>query len=268
MLILIGLIICIPLLLIICKAYLNTKKVVINSIKISASKEKGSLSILHLSDIHLENISISPEELFNTVSHQPVDIIALTGDFLDKKKSIPKLVPYLKKLNELKPRLGIYAVFGNHDYFLKEKSFHLLKQTLEEYGCITLQNEYQSIQYNGMPLNIIGIDDYHSKRSNIQKSYHQLPVGYNLVLTHDPNVVLEMKEYSYDYLLSGHFHGGQIHWPKPYHLFKMGKLIRMNIIKGLHYHDGKPFYISEGLGQTGVNLRIGSRPEITFHHIS
>ncbi|SIA96504.1 phosphodiesterase YaeI [Mycobacteroides abscessus subsp. abscessus] len=77
-----------------------------------------------------------------------------------------------------------------------------------------------------------------------------------------------MKDYKYDYLLSGHFHGGQIHWPKPYHLAKMGKLVRMNMVKGLHYHNGMPFYISEGLGQTGVNIRIGSRPEITFHEIA
>jgi uncharacterized protein len=48
----------------------------------------------------------------------------------------------------------------------------------------------------------------------------------------------------------------------------MGKLARMNIVKGLHLQDDKPFYISEGLGQTGVNIRIGSRPEITLHEFS
>ncbi|MCY8451114.1 metallophosphoesterase, partial [Bacillus spizizenii] len=32
-------------------------------------------------------------------------------------------------------------------------------------------------------------------------------------------------------------------------------------------HHDKPFYISEGLGQTGVNIRVGSRPEVTFHQI-
>lgn len=47
----------------------------------------------------------------------------------------------------------------------------------------------------------------------------------------------------------------------------MGELARKKIIKGLHYYKGKPFYISEGLVQTGVNIRIGSRPEITFHNI-
>ncbi|KLT17418.1 metallophosphoesterase [Neobacillus vireti] len=257
------------LLVIFYQAYKNTKKVTINTIKVSHSKlAHPDLNILHLSDIHLENISISPEELYQSVSKEPIDLIALTGDYLDKKRSIPKLVPYLNVLGRLNPNLGIYAVFGNHDYYLKGENFDYLKQTLEENGCITLQNQHVSLNMNGDILNIIGIDDNHSGRSNVEESYQNLPDGYNLVLTHDPNVVLQMKDYAFDYLLSGHFHGGQIHWPKPFHLWKMGKLVRMNIIKGLHYHHGKPFYISEGLGQTGVNIRIGSRPEITFHQIS
>jgi uncharacterized protein len=252
---------------IIFKANQNTKKVMIKNITVPESTWNRPLSILHLSDLHLENISISPEELFQNVSNQPIDLIALTGDYLERKRNIPKLVPYLKKLKELNPRLGIYAVFGNHDYYLKDEYFEQLKRTLGENDCITLQNEHITIKDQGKILNIIGIDDNHSKRSNLQKSYQDLPNGYNLVLTHDPNLVLKMSTYGYDYLLSGHFHGGQILWPKPYHLLKMGKLVRMNIIKGLHYHEGKPFYISEGLGQTGVNIRVGSRPEITFHHI-
>lgn len=82
-------------------------------------------------------------------------------------------------------------------------------------------------------LNIIGIDDFSTSRSDVEKSYAGTAEGYNLVLTHDPNIVLAMQNYHFDYLLSGHFHGGQIHWPKPYHLLKMGKLVRMNMIKGL-----------------------------------
>lgn len=31
----------------------------------------------------------------------------------------------------------------------------------------------------------------------------------NIVLTHDPNIVLEMQNYKFDYLMAGHFHGGQ-----------------------------------------------------------
>ncbi|MGM8215581.1 metallophosphoesterase [Bacillaceae bacterium W0354] len=259
-----------PMSAIIYKGYKNTQAVSINKINVNnASDNATSINVLQLSDIHLENISVSPEQLYESLKEEEIDLIALTGDFMDRKRSIPKLLPYLIELKKINPKYGMYAVFGNHDYVLKGDDFNQLKKLLNNHGVKTLQNESESIEVNGKTLNIIGIDDYGTKHSNLGQSYATVNVeeGFNLVLTHDPNVVLEMKNYHFDYLLSGHFHGGQIHWPKPYHLKKMGELVRMNMTKGLHYIDDKPFYISEGLGQTGVNIRIGSRPEITIHQL-
>ncbi len=252
------------------KVYKNTKDIVINRVKVStplSNDYSPKLTILQLSDLHLENISISPAELYEKLKDEPIDLIALTGDFLDRKRTIPKLIPYLKVLNQLHAKHGIYAVLGNHDYVLRQKNLQTLIETLETYNCKVLQNENDMIFVQGTQVNIIGIDDFSTKRSNIEASYKKIKQGTNLVLTHDPNIVLHMKKYHFDYLLAGHFHGGQICYPKAYHLVKMGKLARMNIIKGFHLQDGKPFYINEGLGQTGVNIRMGSRPEITLHEL-
>ena len=251
------------------KAHENTKDVVINKVKIHESPIQGyqKLNILQLSDLHLENISISPTELYEMLKDEHIDLIALTGDFLDRKWTIPKLAPYLETLNKLNAKYGIYAVLGNHDYVLKSKNLQKLIDTLQQHNCKVLQNQNEGIDVNGSRVNIIGIDDFSTKRSNLEASYKKMKQGTNLVLTHDPNIVLHMKNYHFDYLLSGHFHGGQICYPKAYHLVKMGKLARMNITKGLHFQYGKPYYINEGLGQTGVNIRIGSRPEITLHEL-
>ncbi|MCP3739618.1 metallophosphoesterase [Rossellomorea sp. BNER] len=253
------------------KAYKNTKNIVINKIKINNELYEGhnpKINILHLSDLHLENISISPLELYEKLKDEPIDLIALTGDFLDRKRTIPKLVPYLQTLNRLNAKYGIFAVLGNHDYVLRNHHLQTLIDTLEQYNCKVLQNKNEMIYVQGKPVNIIGIDDFSTKRSNLEASYKGIQKGINLVLTHDPNIVLHMDQYPFNYLLAGHFHGGQICYPRAYHLVKMGKLARMNIVKGLHLQDDKPFYISEGLGQTGVNIRIGSRPEITLHEFS
>ncbi|MFJ5760332.1 metallophosphoesterase [Neobacillus sp. NPDC093182] len=255
------------------RAYKNTHKVALNRVKLSTIHPNHSqgpqLNILQISDMHLEKISISPEQLYKKLVGEKIDLIALTGDYLDKRRSIPRLIPYLKVLNRLNPRYGMYAVFGNHDYKLKQTDFKSLRSLMEDHGCITLQNENKTIFVEGKPLHIIGIDDFHTKRSDLLSSYAGLNEGYHLVLTHDPNIVLKMGNWSFDYLLSGHFHGGQIYWPKPYHLAKLGRsMMKMDMIKGLHYYEDKPFYISEGLGQTSVNIRVGSRPEITLHQLS
>lgn len=252
------------------KAYKNTKDIVINKLTIDTDLSNNrypKVKILQLSDLHLENISITPNELYEKLKNEHIDLIALTGDFLDRKRTLPKLVPYLEVLNQLNAKYGTYAVLGNHDYVLRTRDLQKLIDTLETYNCKVLRNKNELISVHGSWINIIGIDDFSTKRSNIEASYAGIKQGTNLVLTHDPNVILKMGGYHYDYLLSGHFHGGQICYPKAFHLVKMGKLPRMNMIKGLHHYDGKPFYINEGLGQTGVNIRIGSRPEITIHEL-
>ncbi len=253
-------------------AHRNTYKPVMNNIEIDVAPsdfEHTGLRILHLSDIHMEHISITAEKLIHQCQGQPIDLLCLTGDYLDKVKNIDRAVKYVNELKEaLQPRYGTFMVFGNHDYCLKE-SIKPLRKKFEDIGCIVMQNESRQVEIEGNVLHVIGIDDYHTRRSNLEKSYEKVnDEGLRLVLTHDPNVVLDMKDYHYDYLLSGHFHGGQIHWPRPYHaMMTMGKLPRLNMIKGLHYHDERAFYISEGLGQTGINIRVNSRPEITFHTI-
>lgn len=251
-------------------AYTNTRQFVINHIEVDMHpgvKGKLQLSVLHISDMHLEHISVSPEQIYEEFKDHPIDMIALTGDFMDRKRSIPRLIPYLEVFKRLQPKYGTYTVFGNHDYVLNATNFKKLEQVLEQYGCHTMQNDHKQIWINGTPVNIIGIDDFSTSRSDVSASYAGTEEGHNLVLTHDPNIVLHMNGFDYQYLFSGHFHGGQIHWPKPYHLAKMGKLVKMNMIKGLHSYQGKPFYISEGLGQTGFNIRIGSRPEMTLHQL-
>jgi predicted MPP superfamily phosphohydrolase len=227
------------------------------------------LTILHLSDLHMENLSVEAERIVREFSGQPIDLIAITGDLLDRHKNIPRAVAYVETVMKLRPALGTFVVFGNHDYVLRPNKLAQLKSELERLGCHVLRNQSITLNHHGQTLHVIGIDDYSTRRSDLAKAYkHVSDVGVRLVLTHDPNVVLTMSGYDYDYLLAGHFHGGQIHWPKPYHLVKMGKLPKMNMVNGLHTYENRPFYISEGLGQTGVNIRLRSRPEITLHTLA
>ncbi|HEY8341992.1 MAG TPA: metallophosphoesterase [Calditerricola sp.] len=226
------------------------------------------LTILHLSDLHMENISISPEDLYNQLKNERIDLIALTGDYLDQAQNIEKFLTYVEILQRLNPPYGIYAVFGNHDYVLEPEALAYLKREMTRRGVHVLQNASRTLSIDGQTLTIIGVDDFSTRRSDLARAYKGVDESsVCLVLTHDPNLVLHMDGYPCDYLLSGHFHGGQIHWPKPFHLVKMGALPRRNIIRGLHVWGEKAFYISEGLGQTALNIRLRSRPEVTLHTI-
>jgi len=273
----IGLIIAVAVALLFLRAYRNTFDVHTNYVSIPLqhsrrlpdSADWEPLSILHLSDLHMENLSVQASKIVADFANRSLDLIAITGDLLDRYKNIPKAIRYVETVMSIQPALGTYVVFGNHDYVLSPPKLAMLKSELERIGCRVLINRHETISHQGQRLHIIGVDNFSTGHSRIAKSFQNVPdTGARLVLTHDPNVVLHMQDFPYDYLLSGHFHGGQIHWPRPFHLAKMGKLPKLNMVKGLHRVDGRPFYISEGLGQTGLNIRLRSRPEITVHTLA
>ena len=110
----------------------NTKKVKINCIQYGDEEipRDERCTVLHLSDLHLELNSVTPERLQALLKDKPFDLVVFTGDFLDRAKSIPKLVPFLRAIRALKPDVPMYAVLGNHDYVLKGAQLKALISTL------------------------------------------------------------------------------------------------------------------------------------------
>lgn len=238
------------------------------SIDIPSLRQGQDLHILHLTDLHMERLSITPRRLYRLIQHQRVDLVAMTGDFLDQAPSLKKLEGYLAMLEKVAPPYGIYAVLGNHDYQLPQPDLERLIQLLESYGVKVLRNNHVTVRLQHDCIYIIGVDDAYTQRDDVTMAYQDVDAQkMRLVLAHDPHTVFKLGRNSFDLLLAGHFHGGQIFWPRPYHLLRMGSMPRQKIYRGLHYYLDQPYYISQGLGQTMINARLGSRPEISFHHL-
>jgi predicted MPP superfamily phosphohydrolase len=252
------------------KAYWNTFRPELKEVHIDVDNNKGfngELKILQLTDIHIEKMSVRPEKVLQMVGDEPVDLIALTGDYLDRVKSIDRFIQFLEVIMLIPNRYGVYAVWGNHDWAIKDK-LSILKKEMERVGVVLLENESETIMIEDTPIHLIGIDDHYSGHSDIERAFDGVPQqGVRVVLTHDPLVVKDM-DYSFDYLLCGHFHSGQMYYPIPIHSLKMGLKPFRKYLCGLQYHANGTYYISGGLGQTGANLRLGCRPEITIHTLS
>lgn len=217
------------------------------------------VNILQISDLHIERLRISPSRLSALIEKEKPDYIFITGDFTKRQESLPKLDAYLRML--ARHRIPTFAVLGNHDY-QQRKVIRLIK-LLQYYGITLLRNE--SVQLPGFHL--IGIDDYCSGKSNLSKSFEGTrPAEPRIIITHDPNVVLAIQE-GYDYLMAGHLHGRQFALPFFYRFRYMGKLPAMGIYRGLHTTDNGTFYISKGIGQTGINMRFLVRSEVTMHYL-
>mgnify|MGYP001943016865 FL=1 len=255
---------------IISKAYWNTFRAELKTIEIDAPQKmqfERALKVLHLTDIHVEKLSISPEKVVELVDGETFDFIALTGDYLDRIKSIDRFLSFLETLVHIPTRHGLFAVWGNHDWVIADH-LPLLKRKMEQLGVQVLANEAVSVTHEGKAIHIIGIDDHHSGHSDVRQAFATVPEhGYRMILTHDP-LIVKQKMPAFDYLICGHLHSGQIYYPLPVHSLKWGIRPFRKHLSGLQSHHTGKVYISGGLGQTGANLRLGCRPEITIHKIA
>ncbi|MBD8499592.1 metallophosphoesterase [Paenibacillus arenosi] len=216
---------------------------------------------LQISDLHVEKLRISPRKLNRIIKKEKPNYIFITGDFTEKAKYLPKVKRYFEAIAS--HQIPSYAVLGNHDHRLNTQELHVLINILEEVGITVLMNSSCDLD----EFQIIGIDDYCSKKSRIDCAYENIdPRKPILVLTHDPNLVLHLNN-NYSYLMSGHYHGMQFNIPFLFTLRIQGKLASEGIYKGLHIGQFGPYYISKGIGQAGLNARFLVRSEVTIHEL-
>lgn len=219
------------------------------------------IRILQISDLHVERLRISPSRLNRLIVEEKPDYIFLTGDFTEKPQYLDKVERYARAISSA--GIPVFAVLGNHDHRLKPKKLKRLIQILEKYRIQVLSNQ----DFVSSKFQIVGIDDLSSRKSRIEQSFANIDLRKPIiVITHDPNTVLHIKQ-NYTYLLSGHFHGMQFKVPPLYRFIKKGKLAAQGIIKGLHKCDQGTYYISQGIGQAGWNARFLIRSEVTVHEL-
>lgn len=215
------------------------------------------LKVMQWSDMHVERLRIKPKKLHTLLLKEKPDYLFLTGDFMDQETSAQKLISYLQVVQ--KTGIKTYAVLGNHDYYIEDTQ--LIIDLLEQHGIQVLRNT--SVQ---LPtFNLVGIDDYCTEHDDERLAFMHVasdkPV---IVLQHDPNMVLTM-HHSFDLLLSGHLHGKQLNVPFLFLVKPMGELPKRGIYKGLQKSEKGSYYISKGMGQSGVNIRLFVRSEIAIH---
>ena len=226
---------------------------------VSSRLPRGSISILHLSDLHMGSLDSlnHMQNALDMVHNTSPDMLVLTGDIVDGTRPVPE--SWNEPWAELSPPLGKYAVLGNHEAFGLHQAHNM--RFLEQCGFTILRNQ-------GMPVDdklyIAGVDD---PQFGIQFDESALwqdvdEMRYRILLKHRPDVQLaDMR--TFDLQLSGHTHGGQI-FPGYY----ITKLVHpMN--QGLYILPmGNYLYVSKGIGTWGAPLRFFATPQATLINLT
>jgi len=238
--------------------------------KVFFTKNINHLKVIQLSDIHISLLRVDVKKIHEVLKKEKPDLVILTGDYIDSTRQIPA---FFKFLDSIKGNYEILLCFGNHDYRVFQKNEAGLRKftaDLERRGIKVLLNESILYSKNTHNYNIIGIEDFRSNRYNIKKALSncQSNVTANIVFSHNPEIALELPENAVDFLLCGHFHGGQIWMPFDieFKFLRNERVCKLGIKKELNKLNNMIIYINSGIGNVLFPLRFLSPPEITVFY--
>ncbi|MCZ6675056.1 MAG: metallophosphoesterase [Verrucomicrobia bacterium] len=221
--------------------------------------ELDGLRILQISDLHLD---LDPEltpVLLNLLQGLEYDLAVVTGDYRDDTKgSITACLKYMEKIcKALTP--PVYGIMGNHDPIE-------LVPALEEMGLPMLMNETVTFEKNGAKLYLSGIDDPHYYEGHdFDRLRGTVPNGeFSVLLSHAPETHKQAVELGYDFVLTGHTHGGQICLPGGIIVIHNGDCPSYMLAGNWTYKSLKG-YTSRGSGGCRLPIRFFCPPEITMH---
>lgn len=231
------------------------------------------LKIVHFSDLHYLRVTNEDtlKKIVEEINLIKPDIVFFTGDLIDKdfnpsEEQEKKLTEQLKKIN---CKYGKYTIFGNHDYVKEEEK---LQEIFTNSNFIILQNSHDIIYgENNEKIFIGGVDTYSYNKADIDKVMEYFnnneDINYKIILSHEPDYTdIILSKYNVDLILSGHSHNGQINIPYIKNIFLPygSKKYYENYYKV----NNTDLYISSGIGESRINLRLFNRPSINFYRIN
>ncbi|MCB8815806.1 metallophosphoesterase [Desulfosporosinus shakirovi] len=225
-------------------------------------------TICQLSDLHLETLRISPENICEKVMAGKPDLLVITGDIISTRTDLDKLAPYLGGLTA---PYGNFVVLGNNDYsHLSRTLFKRYLQELNSIGWTPLLNDAAFLP--NLNLWVIGIDDPATAHDEVDLAYQKVfssqrletDPPFRLVLAHSTDCLDDVAKNGADLLLTGHTHGGQIRLPGFGPLITNTYLGDLGFYEGYHVINGVPLYINTGIGESMIPLRFNVPPEIAF----
>ncbi len=241
----------------------------VNEYKVESSILPSSfhgLKIVQFADLHY-GTTINKKQLdkiVNEINEIKPDLVFFTGDLIDKNivatEDVQKeIIESLKKINV---SLYKYAVIGNED------DNELYNKIMTEIGFKVLNNESTLLYYKDKnPIVITGLNNIDSNPdySKINEKIDELDPTklYHIVLFHEADAIDSIIEFNPNLALSSGTLGGKINLIKPLFLPPTAD----KYFEEYYRINDTDFYVSSGLGTTGVNIRFNNKPSFNFYRL-
>lgn len=227
-------------------------------------KNFDGIKIVHFSDVHYGTVVDLKylKKIVNLINKQKPDLVFFTGDFIDRhvKITTEESEEIKKILNTIESTLGNYAVSGNHDI----KNISDFKNIMD--GSFTMLNNEEKLLYykDNTPISLVGLTDMSETEVNYDV-FKEESNYYRIVLAHEPDEILNIKQYNIDLMLSGHSHNGQVRVP---FIGAVYTPIGSKTYYEKYYKvDDIDLFISNGIGTSLLKFRFLSQPSINLYRL-
>ncbi len=239
----------------------------VSVIALNSDKIEKTIRIALVSDLHSCKYGEGQCELVDAITNNNPDIICLTGDIFDDRRSTDNAEIFI---SEISAKYPCYYVTGNHEFRSDENKFNESMAILDKYGVCRLENESKETSINGQKINIIGVDDPESGTFDLSSARNANKEYYSILLSHRPEYLGDYSLTGVDLVLCGHAHGGQ--WRIP--LVLENGLIAPNqglfpkYTSGVFDKRDTTMIVSRGLAKESTIVpRFYNRPEIVIIEI-
>jgi uncharacterized protein len=221
---------------------------------------REEIRLVHLSDFHLGIPSRGSRAVARAVEwteELEPDLVCITGDLVSRPRGEAMLRELLASLP------NAYAVLGNHDVEHSRDPFSRAAGLTELDPVHLLVDDEAIVSVRGMRVQLVGVDP-RTYRNRLAQPWQLADESADLriLLCHFPRVFDALAPNSFQLVLSGHMHDGQISLPLPRDKLRLAHL-RARFTSGLYQRGEMWMHVSPGLGTTFVPFRFYARPEAT-----
>jgi hypothetical protein len=223
--------------------------------------ELDGLRIAHLSDFHLGMPSRGRRAVARAVewvNERRPDLVTVTGDLISRPRGKAELLAVLARLPDP------YIVLGNHDLAISRDP-QAKRSDLRELGPATLLRDAGiELELRGKRVWIAGVDPRLIVRRRLRSDPNVLSrdADFRILLCHYPRVLDVLQPGTFELVLAGHMHDGQIALPYPGGKLRFAHL-SARFQRGVYRTRAGVMHVSPGLGTTFVPFRFAARPEAT-----
>ena len=230
--------------------------------------EFDGYKIIHLSDLHGHEYGEGSSGLLAMIREQKPDLIVITGDLIDQEGQLQMIPALARGLAAIAPT---YYVTGNHEWGLGTGTVKELKNLLTQCGVTPLSNQYEILERDGAQIVLAGVDDPngYADQTTPEELYAKIESGspglFTVLLAHRCDCFDQYAAAGYDFVLSGHGHGGIIRLPFVGGLVGTDRKLFPEWTSGLYTLGNSTLFVSRGLGNNTVpfqGFRIFNRPEL------